>query len=130
MKTEFDNTKNEALNKADVSSCVFYNQMLKAFRHGIEFELLETDGEQDIVNANDKNLPFSEWFNKYFKKPITEDVLLEYGWTHVGITCLRNEFGIRNEANQFLKRILVENNTFRYIDSNKEIKYSYELEFL
>jgi len=46
----------------------FTEQMLKAFKHGIEYEYLETDGE--TLNLDDKNLPFYEWFAKYYNNGI------------------------------------------------------------
>jgi hypothetical protein len=46
----------------------FRKDMLAAFRHGIEFELLESDGESEVdpKTMEDKNLAFAEWFNKHY----------------------------------------------------------------
>ncbi len=42
--------------------------MLAAFKHGIEFELTQLNCDLNPETTSDKNLPFAEWFNKYYQK--------------------------------------------------------------
>lgn len=46
----------------------FRKDMLAAFRHGIEFEYRTSHGKDvNPETLEDKNLPFAEWFNKYYQ---------------------------------------------------------------
>ena len=48
-------------------SAFFKQELLKAFKHGREFEHLDTNGcEMDVTNVDDKHLPFYEWFAKHY----------------------------------------------------------------
>ena len=68
MKNETQKqAETEVLNIADVMrSAYFKEQMKMAFKHGREFEQIETDGDMDVTNTEDKNLPFYEWFAKHY----------------------------------------------------------------
>ena len=57
------------MEKVTVEQEDFYNQMYRAFQHGREFFSMELGGDmsEDIPDAN---LPFAEWFNKYYKNEI------------------------------------------------------------
>ncbi len=51
----------------EVLTSQFRQDMLKAFRHGRDFEFIYTD--LDIgPDTLDKHLAFAEWFNKYYKE--------------------------------------------------------------
>lgn len=57
----------EVLNIADVIHSTYFKEQMKiAFKHGREFEQIETDGEMNVAIAEDKNLPFYEWFAKHY----------------------------------------------------------------
>ena len=48
-------------------SAYFKQQMLIAYKHGIEFEQLEyNECDVDINKIDDKNLPFYEWFALHY----------------------------------------------------------------
>jgi hypothetical protein len=47
-------------------SAFFRDEMKKAFMHGRNFEQLETDGDMDVDNLDDKHLPFYDWFSKHY----------------------------------------------------------------
>ena len=68
MESEIEKpAETEVLNIADViRSAYFKEQMKMAFKHGREFEQIETDGDMDVTSVEDKNLPFYEWFAKHY----------------------------------------------------------------
>ena len=52
----------------------FRNEMLRAFKHGIEFEQLDHEGGEKNLNEVDiKHYPFYEWFYKEILKPLEDD---------------------------------------------------------
>jgi hypothetical protein len=60
------NSDEQLLISAVMRSAFFKKEMKKAFIHGREFEPLETDGDMDVANTDDKHLPFYEWFTKHY----------------------------------------------------------------
>lgn len=68
MENEIEKpAETEVLNIADVMrSAYFKEQMKMAFKHGMVFEQIETDGDMNVANAEDKNLPFYEWFARHY----------------------------------------------------------------
>lgn len=47
-------------------SAYFEQQMLIAYKHGIEFEQLDDGYDVEISKVDDKNLPFYEWFALHY----------------------------------------------------------------
>ncbi len=43
-------------------------QMWEAFKHGLEYEQIESCNDIDITKTEDKNLSFNEWFTKYYNE--------------------------------------------------------------
>jgi hypothetical protein len=60
------NSDEQLFISAIMRSDFFKNEMKKAFMQGIKFEQIETDGDMNVANINDKHLPFYEWFAKYY----------------------------------------------------------------
>lgn len=60
------NNNEQIFISAIINSVFFRKEMKKAFKHGFKFQQLETDGDMNINNANDKHLPFYEWFAKHY----------------------------------------------------------------
>lgn len=68
QENEIESSETEVLDINDIKHSPYFKaQMLKAYKHGIEFEPLECDGDMDITNTKDENLSFYEWFAKYYK---------------------------------------------------------------
>ena len=56
----------ESSNETEQTSSQFRNDMLAAFRHGKNFKPRHLGSDLNCGTAEDKRLPFAEWFNKYY----------------------------------------------------------------
>ena len=66
VEQKLKNSDEQLLISAVMRSAFFIEEMKKAFRHGINFEQLETESDMDVANVDDKHLPFYEWFAKHY----------------------------------------------------------------
>lgn len=58
----------ENIEELDKKNNHFKEQMYKAFKHGLEYENFEHDGDLNITKIEDKYLPFNEWFIKHYNE--------------------------------------------------------------
>ena len=66
LEQKHKNNNEQLFISAIINSVFFRKEMKKAFTHGIKFKQLETDGDINVNNVNDKYLPFYEWFAKHY----------------------------------------------------------------
>lgn len=66
LEQKSKNSDEQLLISAVMRSAFFREEMKKAFIHGRKFEELETDGDMNVANVDDKHLPFYEWFAKHY----------------------------------------------------------------
>ena len=66
QQRQSENTDEQLFLSCVRRSAFFKQELIKAFKHGREFEQIESKSEIDYSNKEDKYLPFYEWFARHY----------------------------------------------------------------